>query len=287
MGILMVPLSRQQDKERIETIANLDTTPTGVKIDTVNDTIIGLSLADGVVLTDADYDVYQEYFTKLYRLHVGSAWLLGDMLRIAESSWSERHAQLIPDTDIARQTLKNYAYLCNAYPHVLSEGGYRDLATLIRHNSLDDQHATWAITIADNDTGELTSYHVGMFRRYELTVAHHEAVSSLRGELLNLRAKLLQRAIDERLSASELRLLKNKYLKDGAEGGDKAAQDALTPPAGSEYILRRKVVAMTLAEAMDAGLVNDGEISEQVGLDDEIELHIKIIIKADGVSTYR
>lgn len=143
------------------------------------------------------FDDWYTFTSGLLKLSVnGIQWIGGDLLRLGELWYSEEYSQAIPSLgDYAVKTLlnwqttaKRYSSFTALFPNVgkfIAKGVWRD------------------------DKGR----YFGTYRRPDLSHSHHALLNSLAGPLLNTRALLMQRAIDETWSISDLTSAKAETLK--------------------------------------------------------------------------
>ena len=65
------------------------------------------------------FEAWQEQFTSLLVAQASLPWLLGDCLNAGVAAFGEEHAQALPDTRWAQETLRGYQWVCEKVPAVL------------------------------------------------------------------------------------------------------------------------------------------------------------------------
>ncbi|MGH3846716.1 MAG: LmbU family transcriptional regulator [Pseudonocardiaceae bacterium] len=71
----------------------------------------GLSLAEGL-----SFDSWRELGHKVTHVVSCSAWWLGDWVIYGERAYGDRYKQVLADTSLRSQTLRNYAWVAKKFP---------------------------------------------------------------------------------------------------------------------------------------------------------------------------
>lgn len=220
----------------------------------------------GLDMQRQNFTDWLSYTSELGKLSLtGIQWLVGDLLRYGELWYSEDYSQAVPTIDRAAKTLLNWQSIAKSY------SSYVDLFPNV--GRFLEKGIWW------DDKGR----YFGTYRRADLPHTHHGVLSSMRGPLVNARAVLMQRAIVDTWSISDLTSAKTEALKKIKEAANDplmtAAAAALTTPI--EVNIGRGTVyfdGQGVEPTIEIPLRLYQKMTDGLGEGDTIRLELKAVI---------